>query len=75
MHAFNPSTCEAEAGRSLSLRPAWSSLVKEQWSKFQKSEDFTEKPYLKLKKKIEIIPRMGSGAKGCQVAQQVKTLA
>jgi hypothetical protein len=23
-HAFNPSTWEAEAGRSLSLRPAWS---------------------------------------------------
>jgi hypothetical protein len=24
VHAFNPSTWEAEAGRSLSLRPAWS---------------------------------------------------
>ena len=23
-HAYNPSTCEAEGGRSLSLRPAWS---------------------------------------------------
>jgi hypothetical protein len=23
-HAFNPSTQEAEAGRSMSLRPAWS---------------------------------------------------
>jgi major histocompatibility complex class I len=24
VHAFNPSTWEAEAGRFLSLRPAWS---------------------------------------------------
>jgi hypothetical protein len=26
-HAFNPSTWEAEAGRFLSLRPAWSTKV------------------------------------------------
>ena len=29
VHAFNPSALEAEAGRSLNLRPAWST------SKFQ----------------------------------------
>jgi hypothetical protein len=43
-HAFNPSTWEAEAGRSLSLRPAWS-------TKFQDSQDYTEKPCLEEKQK------------------------
>jgi hypothetical protein len=39
-HAFNPSTWEAEAGGSLSLRPAWSI------DEFQDSQDYTEKPCL-----------------------------
>ena len=38
--AFNPSTWEAEAGRSLSSRPAWSQ------SEFQDSQGYTEKPCL-----------------------------
>jgi hypothetical protein len=43
-HAFNPSTQEAEAGRFLSSRPAWS-------TEFQDSQSYTEKPCLKKKKK------------------------
>jgi hypothetical protein len=35
VHAFNPSTWEAEAGRFLSLRPA---------CEFQDSQGYTEKP-------------------------------
>jgi hypothetical protein len=44
-HAFNPSTWEAEAGRFLSLRPAWSK------SEFQDSQSYTEKPCLETNKK------------------------
>jgi hypothetical protein len=43
-HAFNPSTWEAEAGRFLSSRPAWS-------TEFQDSQGYTEKPCLGGKKK------------------------
>jgi hypothetical protein len=43
-HAFNPSTWEAEAGRFLSSRPAWST------SKFQDSQSYTEKPCLEKEK-------------------------
>jgi hypothetical protein len=39
-HAFNPSTWEAEAGRFLSSRPAWS-------TEFQDSQGYTEKRCLK----------------------------
>jgi hypothetical protein len=39
VHACNPSTWEAEAGRFLSSRPAWS-------TEFQDSQGYTEKPYL-----------------------------
>jgi hypothetical protein len=46
-HALNPSTWEAEAGRSLSSRPAWSGLQ----SEFQDSQGYTEKPCLGKKKK------------------------
>ena len=35
-HTFNPSTPEAETGRSLSSRPAWS-------TEFQDSQSYTEK--------------------------------
>jgi hypothetical protein len=42
-HAFNPSTWEAEAGRFLSSRPAWS-------TEFQDSQGYTEKPCLKKTK-------------------------
>jgi hypothetical protein len=42
-HAFNPSTREAEAGRFLSSRPAWS-------TKFQDSQSYTEKPCLEKQK-------------------------
>jgi hypothetical protein len=41
VRAFNPSTQEAEAGRSLSLRPAWCI------SEFQDSQGYTEKLCLK----------------------------
>jgi hypothetical protein len=44
-HAFNPSTPEAEAGRFLSSRPAWSIQ-----SEFQDSQGYTEKPCLEKKK-------------------------
>jgi hypothetical protein len=40
----NPSTQEAETGRSLSLRSAWS-------MDFKDSEGYTEKPCLQKKKK------------------------
>ena len=40
--AFNPNTWEAEAGRFLSSRPAWS-------TEFQDSQDYTEKPCLEKK--------------------------
>jgi hypothetical protein len=40
VHAFNPSTREEEAGGFLSSRPAWLQ------SKFQDSQDYTEKPCL-----------------------------
>ena len=43
-HAFNPSTWEAEAGRFLSLRPAWS-------IEFQDSQGYTEKPCLEKQNK------------------------
>jgi hypothetical protein len=43
VHTFNPSTREAEAGRLMSLRPAWSQ------SEFQDSQGYTEKPCLEKK--------------------------
>jgi hypothetical protein len=45
VHAFNPSTWEAEAGGFLSSRPTWST------SEFQDSQGYTEKHCLKKKKK------------------------
>jgi hypothetical protein len=45
-HAFNSSTWEAEAGRFLSLRPAWSIQ-----SEFQDRQGYTEKPCLEKEKK------------------------
>jgi hypothetical protein len=42
-HTFNPSTWEAEAGRFLSLRPAWST----------DSQGYTEKPCLKKQNKTK----------------------
>jgi hypothetical protein len=44
VHAFNPSTWEAEAGGFLSLRPAGLQ------SEFQDSQGYTEKPYLEKTK-------------------------
>jgi hypothetical protein len=41
-HAFNPITREAEAGRFLSSRPAWSTK-----SEFQDSQGYTEKHCLR----------------------------
>jgi hypothetical protein len=46
-HVFSPSTWEAEAGRFLSSRPAWST----EWVPGQ--QGYTEKPCLKKKKEIE----------------------
>jgi hypothetical protein len=47
VHAFNPSTQEAEAGRFLNSRPVWS-------TEFQDSQGYTEKPCLeKEKERIE----------------------
>jgi hypothetical protein len=45
-HAFNPSTREAEAGGSLSSRPAWS-------TEFQDSQGYTEKPCLEKQKQTK----------------------
>jgi hypothetical protein len=47
VHAFNPSTREAEAGRLLSSRPAGLQ------SEFQDSQGYTEKPYLEKPKNHE----------------------
>jgi hypothetical protein len=44
VHVFNPSTWEADAGRFLSLRPAWS-------TEFQDSQGYTDNPCLEKKKK------------------------
>ena len=49
VHAFNPSTWEAEAGGFLSSRPAWST------SEFQDSQGYTEKPCLVKKQKTVFI--------------------
>jgi hypothetical protein len=43
VHTFNPSTQEAEAGRFLNSRPAWS-------TEFQDSQCYTERPCLKKTK-------------------------
>jgi hypothetical protein len=45
-HPFNSSTQEAEAGRFLSSRPAWS-------TKFQDSKVYTEKPCLEKQNKTK----------------------
>jgi hypothetical protein len=45
VHAFNPSTWEAEAGGFLSSRPAWSTN-----GEFQDSQGYTEKPCLEKPK-------------------------
>jgi hypothetical protein len=45
-HAFNPSTWEAETGGFLSSKPAWS-------TKFQDSQDYTEKPCLEKPRKTK----------------------
>jgi hypothetical protein len=47
VHAFNPSTREAEAGGFLSSRPAGLQ------SEFQDSQGYTEKPCLKKKQKTK----------------------
>jgi hypothetical protein len=43
VHTFNPSIWEAEAGRFLSSRPAWS-------TEFQDSRGYTERPCLEKQK-------------------------
>jgi hypothetical protein len=43
VHAFNPSTWEAEAGKFLSSRPAWS-------TESTRTARATEKPYLEKQK-------------------------
>jgi hypothetical protein len=48
VHAFNPSTREAEAGGFLSSRPA-----PDLQSEFQDNQGYTEKPCLGVKKKKE----------------------
>jgi hypothetical protein len=45
---FNPSTGEAEVGRSLSSRPAWSTLG------VLTSQSYIERPYLNKEKTKEI---------------------
>jgi hypothetical protein len=59
---FNPSTWEAEAGRFLSSRPAWST------SEFQDSQGYTEKPCLKNTKK----ERGGRGREGGREGERKK---
>jgi hypothetical protein len=54
VHAFNPSTQEAETGGFLRLRPAWSK------NEFQDNLGYTEKPYFenpKIQKSIPPLPK------------------
>jgi hypothetical protein len=44
LYTFNPSSLEAEAGRSLNSRPVWST------GEFQDNQGYTEKSYLYLEK-------------------------
>jgi hypothetical protein len=58
-HAFNPSTREAEAGRFLSSRPAWST----EW--VQDSQGYSEKPILKKQIVIsQLVVKRGTILKG-----------
>jgi hypothetical protein len=50
-HAFNPSTREAEAGRFLSSRPAWSTKVSSRTAKATQRNLVSKKPKKKKKKK------------------------
>jgi hypothetical protein len=52
-HAFNPSTREAEAGRFLSLRPAWSRVSSRTARAIQRSPVFKIPKKKKRKKKEE----------------------
>jgi len=52
-HAFNPSTREAEAGRFLSLRPAWSRVSSRTARAIQRSPVF-KIPKKKKKKRKDI---------------------
>jgi hypothetical protein len=62
-HSFNPSTREAEAGRFLSLRPAWS-------TEFQDSQGYTEKPCLeKPKRKKKMVRCSGPESPGKEVSR------
>jgi hypothetical protein len=56
-HAFDPSTWEAEAGRFLSSRPAWS-------TEFQDSQGYTEKPCLEKKNKTATLLLISASYKG-----------
>jgi hypothetical protein len=54
VHAFNPTTQEAEPGGYLSLRPAWSIEQTSLQSKFQENQSYTEKPCLRgIKSKVQ----------------------
>jgi hypothetical protein len=49
VHTFNPSTWEAEAGRFLSLRPAWSRKVSSRTAKaIQRNPVWKKKPIKKI---------------------------
>ena len=55
MHAFNPSTREAEAGASLSLRPAWATQRNPQLEKqTSKSIDIDLKKKKKKNLAVEV---------------------
>ena len=53
VHAFNPITWKAEAGRFPSSRPAWS-------SEFQDSQSYIEKPCLEKSNQIKILYKVKS---------------
>ena len=67
-HAFYASTQEAEAGRSLSLKPAWSTDI----------QDFTEKPHFgKTKTTTQSKPKQQQQQKTqpvCSVLRRLKLL-
>jgi hypothetical protein len=52
LHTFNPSTHKAEAGGSLSLRPAWSTKSFRTSRATQRNPGYTEKPCLGEKKEL-----------------------
>jgi hypothetical protein len=62
MHAFNPSTWEAEAGGFLSSRPAWSTKLSSKTARATQTNPFSKTP--KKKKKKDSISKREWKARG-----------